>query len=101
MSDAAEQATIPGHRVTGALAALGLAALGQVLGARLTVMPARGLDVLTAPELQGFRDACQLLNAGAVDVVALDFGPGYVQVTSRRPDSDDPAVLTLEVVDGA
>ncbi|WP_088312405.1 hypothetical protein [Kineosporia sp. R_H_3] len=94
MADAAEQATIPGYRVTSALAAL-----GQVLGARLTVKPAAGLDVATSPELQGFRDACSLLNADAVDVLALDFGAGYVQVTTRRPDSDDPVVLTLEVVD--
>lgn len=95
MADASQQATIPGYRVTGALAAL-----GQVLGARLTVKPAAGLDVATSSELQGFRDACALLNADAVEVMALDFGPGYVQVTTRRADSDDPAVLTLEVVDG-
>lgn len=95
MADAAEQATIPGYRVTGALAAL-----GQVLGARLTVEPAPGVDVATSPELQGFRDACALLNVPVPeDVRSLDFGPGYVQIQTRRPDSDVPGVLTLEVVD--
>jgi len=89
VADAADQATIPAYRMTGALAAL-----GQELGERLSVEPRAGLDRTSDPELQGYRDACDLLNAAAADVVRIEFLPGVVQL--HRVDG---TVLTLEVVD--
>lgn len=88
MADAAEQATILAYRVTGALAAL-----GQEMGERLSVAPRAQLDRTTDPDLQGYRDACALLNADPATVLRIEFLPGVVQM--HRPDG----ILTLEVVD--